>query len=52
VTDQGSVSITFPATCSGGIGITPRRAPFLRCIVCGRSGHWVDPYPRIPRRWR
>ena len=52
VTDQGSVSITFPATCSSGIRITPRRAPFLRCIICGRSSRWVDPFPRIPRTRR
>lgn len=25
------------------------RAPFLRCIVCGRSGRFVDPFPRMPR---
>jgi len=25
------------------------RPPFLRCIRCGRSGHFVDPFPKIPR---
>jgi hypothetical protein len=22
---------------------------FLRCIICGRSGRFVDPFPRTPR---
>lgn len=26
-----------------------QRPPFLRCIRCGRSGHFVDPFPKIPR---
>lgn len=62
VTDQGSHSITSPALC--GCGITrstrvavqsrsswPRKrtAAFLRCVICGRSSHFVDPFPRIPR---
>jgi hypothetical protein len=25
------------------------RPPFLRCIRCGRGGHFVDPFPKIPR---
>ena len=24
------------------------RPPFLRCIGCGRSGRFVDPFPKIP----
>ena len=23
--------------------------PFLRCVVCGRKGRFVDPFPRYPR---
>lgn len=26
-----------------------QRPPFLRCVRCGQSGHFVDPFPRIPR---
>lgn len=26
-----------------------RFALFLRCVICGRSSHFVDPFPRIPR---
>lgn len=26
-----------------------RAVPFLRCVLCGRSSHFVDPFPRIPR---
>jgi hypothetical protein len=25
------------------------RPPFLRCVVCGRRGRFVDPFPPIPR---
>jgi hypothetical protein len=66
VTDQGSLSIFSPAPfrCgtseSTGIG-EPGRAGGQRqpqnpvrqlwcCIVCRRSGRFVDPFPRIPRR--
>ena len=69
VTDQGSLSILSPAPSRCGtsgstpIAISPladasiwpekRPVPFLRCILCGRSGYWVDPFPRIPRsRWQ
>lgn len=28
----------------------PRMQPYhsVRCAFCGRSGHWIDPFPRIP----
>ncbi len=26
-----------------------QRPPFLRCVWCGRGGHFVDPFPKIPR---
>jgi hypothetical protein len=26
-----------------------QRPPFLRCVGCGRSGQFVDPFPKIPR---
>ena len=25
------------------------RPPFLRCVLCGRQGRFVDPFPKIPR---
>jgi hypothetical protein len=28
---------------------TQRLVPFLRCIVCGRSGRFVDPFPPTSR---
>ena len=69
VTDQGSVSISSPASCGCGVpeakpvtapsgsGVVLREprpperlpVPFLRCIVCGRKGRFVDPFPRYPR---
>jgi hypothetical protein len=30
-------------------GPEQRLLPFLRCIVCGRSGRFVDPYSQTPR---
>ena len=61
VTDQGSLSITSPAsfecgTSKANAGVAtippPQPAPFtrLRCCICGRTGRFIDPYPRIPRR--
>jgi hypothetical protein len=69
VTDQGSVSISSPAsfgcgtpetppvTVPSGSGAAVRHrslperlpVPFLRCVVCGRKGRFVDPFPRYPR---
>jgi len=58
VTDQGSLSIISPALCGCGTPGTTRTAQnwpaqqpvwFLRCIICGRSGRFVDPFPRTPR---
>ena len=58
VTDQGSLSLISPAPCgcgtSGSLPIsrswpTPQPVRFLCCILCGRSGRFVDPFPRIPR---
>jgi hypothetical protein len=48
---------TTPTTvCSSSSNATCRQPrpekrpiPFLRCIVCGRSGRFVDPYPQTPR---
>lgn len=68
VTDQSSLSIISPAPLPcGTTGSTPiavsatpdvqrrpesRPVQILCCIICGRSGCWVDPFPRIPRsRW-
>ena len=58
VTDPGSLSIISPSPCGyGNPGSRPtvrgwcvQQPPrFLRCIVCGRRGRFVDPFPRIPR---
>jgi hypothetical protein len=73
VTDQGSLSISSPASCGCGTPETPPvtdpagsgaavrhqrlperlperlPVPFLRCVVCGRKGRFVDPFPRYPR---
>jgi hypothetical protein len=69
VTDQGSLSISFPPSSDCGApetapvtdpsspGVAAKRrcppdrplVPFLRCIVCGRKGRFVDPFPRYPR---
>jgi len=27
----------------------PTHTGFLCCIVCGRQGRFVDPFPKIPR---
>jgi hypothetical protein len=62
VTDQGSLSITSPASFDRGgaeavqdpaashfwQGIQPRWWP--RCRICGRTGRFIDPFPHIPRR--
>ena len=67
VTDQGSISITSPASFSCGpdetatdletpaprpsFPETPQGFP-LRCRICGRPGRFINPFPRIPRkRW-
>jgi hypothetical protein len=62
VTDQASVSITFPASSEGGPeeGVKHRPPPpcrsepqpsfWLRCRICGRAGRFLQPFPRIPRR--
>ncbi len=63
VTDQGSLSIASPALSGCEIAEStaipdpahtqrwsePRGSRFPRCIICGRSSRWVDPFPRIPR---
>jgi hypothetical protein len=65
VTDQSSASIISPAPLlCGNAAATPiagsatpdtrdghpdPSVPLLRCVRCGRSGYWVDPFPRIPR---
>ena len=62
VTDQGSLSITSPASFEGGPA-DPQESPpisqswpevqpalLLRCRICGRMGRLIDPFPRTPRR--
>ena len=65
VTDQSSPSILSPAPLRCGtapatslpesVGSdTPDwrpnpSLPGMRCVICGRTGYWVDPFPRIPR---
>ena len=67
VTDQGSLSIASPAPSHYEIAdniappppattATPRwfgvrRSRFPHCIICGCSSRWVDPFPRLPRRF-
>lgn len=68
VTDQSSASILSPALLPCGsterapqaestqaniAGWLPRPSTLRpRCVICGRRGYWVDPFPRIPRsRW-
>jgi hypothetical protein len=35
---------------SPGKAAAPRRHGFLRCVLCGRWGRFVEPFPRIFRR--
>ena len=47
---------TPPVTARSGSGAAARQrnlperqpVPFLRCVVCGRKGRFVDPFPRYP----
>lgn len=62
VTDQGSQSAPSRSPSEGGKAITTptvarlrvrpreRRGFWLRCIVCGRTGRLVDPFPRTSIR--
>jgi hypothetical protein len=62
VTDQASLSITYPASFECGPEevvanlpphqILPRAqlALWLPCRICGRVGRFIDPFPHIPRR--
>jgi hypothetical protein len=48
VTDQGSFPVSFPARLPSEPSNT--QPPQLRCRICGRTGRFVDPFPRA--RWR
>jgi hypothetical protein len=62
VTDQGSQTVdSTPPSESGRAVTTPARTPLrfeprerpgirLRCVVCGRAGRFVDPFPRTSSR--
>jgi hypothetical protein len=62
VTDQGSQSASSASPSEGGEAITTpavvrlrvrpseRRVFWLRCMVCGRTGQLIDPFPRISIR--
>lgn len=59
VTDQGSISITSPASLSGGQVDADTSQPLWpepatwrppRCRICGRVFRYINPYPRIPQR--
>lgn len=59
VTDHGSVSITSPASWSGGEVDAGTAKPLSlesvswrppRCRICGRVFRYINPYPRIPQR--
>jgi hypothetical protein len=51
----GSEGTTPTAACSSSSAIfrqprpEQRLVPFLRCIVCGRSGRFVDPFSQTSR---
>jgi len=62
VTDQGSQSAASPSPSEGGKAITrpavawlrlrpcERRGFWLRCMVCGRAGRLIDPFPHTSIR--
>jgi hypothetical protein len=62
VIDQSSLSIASPASFDCGRADAAKHPPapqsgqqiqpFLwpRCRICGRTGRFIDPFPRIPRR--
>lgn len=62
VTDQGSQSVSSPSLSEGGKAITTpvivrlrirpseRRGSWLRCMICGRTGRLIDPFPRASIR--
>jgi hypothetical protein len=59
VTDHGSISITSPASLSGGQAdadtsklLRPEAVTWQppRCRICGRVFRYINPYPRIPQR--
>jgi hypothetical protein len=62
VTDQASLSITYPASSQCGPGqFVENSSPFriglraplglwLSCQICGCVGRFIDPFPRIPRK--
>jgi hypothetical protein len=64
VTDQGSLSITSPASFECGPAdrqadpplpqYRPEAPPVLplRCRICGRVGRFIDPFPPTPPRKR
>ena len=39
----------YPATTPTLRWFRLRHSRFPRCIICGRSSRWVDPFPRFPR---
>jgi hypothetical protein len=50
VTDQGSatvsdfVSIGAPQTESDGMAVMDSPCLVIQCIVCGRSGYWIESF--------
>lgn len=59
VTDHSSISISSPASWSGGqVEADARKAPWPeavawgppRCRICGRAFRYINPYRRIPQR--
>jgi hypothetical protein len=62
VTDQGSQSCASRSPSEGGKAVTmpavaplrvrprERRVFWMRCMVCGRAGRFVDPFPRTSSR--
>jgi hypothetical protein len=46
-----NTAIPNPATTETQRWFGLRRSRFPHCIICGRSSRWVDPFPRLPRRF-
>ena len=46
-----NTAIPHPATTETQRWFGRHRSRWPHCIICGRSSYWVDPFPRLPRRF-